>query len=119
MSCVRQQRAVNLIERVWRDLLLVVELVAPPVVRVVPLRIHGQSGYSAGWLATARPEINSCSKHADPPFKLHFNRKGRPAGQPAPSPPCYGSAIRYISTSSGAGREGYYNPHINLRSNSQ
>ena len=67
-----------------------------------------------GWLATARPEINSYSKHDDPPFRLHSNHEGRPAGQPAPSPPGSGSGIRYIPTPNGAGRGGYYNPHISI-----
>ena len=88
-----------------RSLRLVVELVDPPVVRVVPFRVHG----GAGWLRPAQK--SNYSKHKDLTFKLYSNHEGRPAGRPAPSPPGSGSGIRYIPTPDGADREGYYNPH--------
>ena len=93
-----------------RSLWLVVELVKPPVVRVVPLRVRGQGGHGARWLRPA-PKYR-CPKHEDLTFKLPSNHEGRPACRSAPSPPGSGSGIRYIPTPNGAGREGYYTPHI-------
>ena len=64
------------------------------------------------WRRVGGAQKSSCSRHEDLTFKLHSNHEGRPAGRPAPSPPGSGSGIRYIPTPNGAGREGYYTPHI-------